>query len=214
MELFWKKLTNYIQTLDNADAIFNDIEKLEKQNVVIKSVCDYNRYFSSRVLDDENCFDGIRLEKAVSHFNQTSLATEIKKIGEKYRIETPSHWIKEDLQTRLRQGLKAKHELTPELSEKINNISIRELKGLLVKNNMNSKMHITKEDLIEIIIKSVDKNKVSEVSKFEDIDNEDIVVETKPSKDEVKIFMPEDKKEKEVVDNMDYRELLKTIIAN
>lgn len=215
LKLFWDNMSTYIRTLSNSDVIFEGLEKLEEQTVVIKSVCDYNRYFSKRILDEENYFDGIHLVDAVRHFNQTSLAVEIKKLSEKYVIDIPKYWTKKDLQLRLKKALKAKYELTPKMIENIDGSNVNKLKDLLEQHHIDSKLHITKTDMINIIIKNVDKNKVSEISRIEEAESVEINMEESKLKKEKKNTISEIVNDPVVVgQNADYEKLLTTIILN
>lgn len=168
LNLFWSEMENYISTLDTADKIFDEINNLEKKDVVIKSVCDYNRYFSSRVIEQNNYFDGVPLHSVVKLLNETSTEKEILRLSDKYRIFIPKYWTKNDLQMRLKKHLQAKHELTPELIRTIDSCSVKNLKTMLNDNNVDSKLHLTKKDMIYIIMKKVDTNSVCSLPQDED----------------------------------------------
>lgn len=208
LEKFWKEMSTYIQTLDNAEIILADIDNIQKEKVNIKTICMYNRYFMKRVLDEENYFDGINLVDAVKHFNDTSFESEIRKLGDKYRLDLPKYWKKADLQLRLKKELKGRNLLTPALVEKIDRSSVKEIKVLLEENNLDSKTHITKEDLINIIIKSVDKNKVSVVAK--EAEAEETIVNQVIVDNTIKEAISKEK----ALASDNYADLLRAIIAN
>jgi len=217
LQLFWDKVSAHIQTLSNSDAVFEDLHSLEQSEVKVRNVFDYNQVFRLRVLDPSDYFDGIHLVESVRHFNDTSVATEIRLLSNKYNIFIPKYWTKSDLQKRLKKELKLKGELTPSMIVKIDSSSVKKLKELLEQFNIDSKSHITKTDMIDIIIKNVDKNKVTEVAqeKEVEIDVPDEVVAAEKVKEEIKEeVVPVAKEEVVVVQNLQNEELMKIIIQN
>jgi hypothetical protein len=119
---------------------------------------------------------------------------------------------------RLKKALKVKNELTKQMVDKIDSSSLKDLKILLEKYNLDSKTHITKTDMIEIIIKNVDKNKVSEIAKVEEIIIDEpnevvpVVEEVAPVVEEV--VAPAPVVVQEVVANPQNEDLMKIIIQN
>ena len=217
LQLFWDKVSAHIQTLSNSDAVFEDLHNLEQSEVKVQNVFDYNQVFRLRVLDPSDYFDGIHLVESVRHFNDTSVATEIRLLSNKYNIFIPKYWTKSDLQKRLKKELKLKGELTPSMIVKIDSSSVKKLKELLEQFNIDSKSHITKTDMIDIIIKNVDKNKVTEIAqeKEVEIDVPDEVVPVEEVKEEVQEeVIPVVKEEVVVVQNPQNEELMKIIIQN
>lgn len=216
LNLLWDKLAMHILSLDNAEAIFDDIDNLEKSDYTMKNVCKYNQVFYKRVLDENDFFDGIHLVDAVRHFNETSVAIEIRKLSEKYMLDIPKYWKKKDLQLRIKRELKVRQELTAEITETINTSSVKKLQVLCEELNIDPKLHITKTDMIDMIIKNVDKNKVSEVAKIVEVVIEDPVVEEVPVVEVVEeVVVPEVVEVPVVLENgKDYEDLLKQIIAN
>jgi len=217
LQLFWDNVSTHIQTLSNSDVVFEDLNNLEQADVNVNSVFDYNQVFRLRVLDPSDYFDGIHLVESVRHFNDTSVATEIRLLSDKYNIFIPKYWTKSDLQKRLKKKLKLKGELTPSMIVKIDSSSVKKLKELLEEFNIDSKSHITKTDMIDIIIKNVDKNKVTEIAqeKEVEIDVPDEVETVEEIKEEVQEeVIPVVKEEVVVVQNPQNEELMKIIIQN
>lgn len=224
LKAFWDELSKYIQTLGHADTIFEEIEKLGKQEVSVRNVCDYNNNFAKRVIDESDCFDGIRLVDAVKHFNDTSGANEITDLSKKYGLSIPKYWRKNDLQLRLKSALEAKNELSAEMIEKIDASSIKKLTVLLDENNVDSKLHLTKADMIDIIIRTVDKDKVTSCARTVKPELEKVVKEVIIQK-ERRVQEERRKNRRNAAPNVivtpvvvdkakDYEELLKTIISN
>lgn len=217
LRLFWEKVAIHIQSLSNAETVFNEIDGLEQSEVEVKSVYDYNQAFRKRVLDPADFFDGIHLVESVRHFNDTSVATEIRLLSEKYSIYIPKYWTKSDLVLRIKKALKRKGKLTEQMIAKIDSSSVKALKALLEEYNEDEKSHITKTDMIDIIIKNVDKNKVSEIAQVEEIivdepDVEEVIEE--PVKEETVEVVPSVVEQTPVLVNPQNEELMKIIIQN
>jgi len=164
----WDKFVKHLELHPYCDDVFQEIEQLEiEDDLKMLSVFEYNKAFASIITDEDDYFDGIHLVESVRHFNDSSVATEIKQLGNKYDITIPKYWTKADLQARLKKELKLNKLFTKELETKIDESSTKITRGMLDDLKVDSKLHITKTDMINIIIKNVDKNKVSEISKKE-----------------------------------------------
>lgn len=222
---FFTNLTSHISEMDNAETVFEDIDSLEEKPQKIKSISKYNRHFDSLILDKKDCFDGVDLVNAVAHFNQTSSSSEIVKLGNKYNLTIPRYWKKSDLQKRLKDYLVEEEKLTVDLEEQINTSNVEELKVLLDQNNLDSKVHITKRDMIDIILKCVDENEclielhdkpvlniAKEEVKEEPVTKEEPIVKEEPLVIEEPVVVPQQIIQQ--VHNPEYENLLKQIIKN
>lgn len=216
----WDRFVKHLDEHPYHDEVFKDIEELEKEeDLKMLSVFKYNKVFASIITDDDDYFDGIHLVESVKHFNDSSVATEIKQLGDKYDISIPKYWTKADLQARLKKELKLKKMFTKELETKIDESSTKITRGMLDDLKVDSKLHITKTDMINIIIKNVDKNKVSEISKKE-LEEELAIAEvsevSEPVVAIVETKVPEVVKEivTQNTTGIDYSNMLQQIIDN
>lgn len=217
--ILWEKLIKHIDTYPNADKVFEDVSNIEKEeNEVKMNAFEYNQHFKKLILDEDDHFDGIHLLKAVEHFDNTSAALEIRKLAEKYDIFVPKYWTKSDLQLKIKQELNDKKKLTTEMNEKIDTSSVKKLKILLEEMKLDAKLHITKADIIKIIIKNVDKNKVSKIAQVVEVVEFTPIAEVAP---EPVIEVVEEVKPTPVLapvvmtnEAIDYTDLLKQVILN
>lgn len=220
----WDELVNHLENHPYVIEVFKDLELLKQtEDLVEFNVYKYNLAFSSIITDEDDYFDGIHLGESVRHFDASSVANEIKKLGEKYDIEIPKYWTKLDMQAKLRRELKIRKMYNDDYEEKIQAASKKEVCSMLDDLKVDSKMHITKSDMINIIIKNVDKNKISEISIKEMAEESEIgetptIVEETPVVEEPK---PESLEVENVVKSVvlnehqiDYTYLLQQIIDN
>lgn len=208
----WDEYIKYLEDHPHMEKVMKDIELLEvDENRQPLSVYKYNLEFSSIITDDDNCFDGIHLEESVRHFDTSSVANEIKKLGEKYDIIIPKYWTKLDMQDKLRKELKSRKMYNDEYESKIQEASKKVICSMLDDINADSKLHITKADMINIIIKNVDINKVSEISvkemteEIEEVEQSPKVIEVEKTVEAISV--PDNKQ-------VDYTNLLQEIIHN
>jgi len=161
----WDEFVKHLENHPYVVEVFKDLELLNQtEDLVEFNVYKYNLAFSSIITDEDDYFDGIHLGESVKHFDASSVANEIKKLGEKYDIEIPKYWTKLDMQAKLRRELKIRKMYNDDYEEKIQAASKKVVCSMLDDLKVDSKMHITKSDMINIIIKNVDKNKISEIS--------------------------------------------------
>jgi hypothetical protein len=221
----WDEFVSHLENHPYVAEVFKDLELLDSnENLEDLSVYEYNLAFASVITDEDDYFDGIHLGSSVKHFDTTSVANEIKKLGEKYSIEIPKYWTKTDMQDKLRRELKIRKMYDEDYELKIQVASKKVVCTMLDDLKVDSKMHITKADMINIIIKNVDKNKISEISikemaeeaeieepKQEAVEPIPVVIEKSPEVVEVKEVI------REVENNeshKDYTYLLQQIIDN
>lgn len=209
LHLFWEALSELIKKLENAKDIFEQLSKLKIIGSIDNiKILDYNLYFKSQVLDEVDYFDGIHLVETVKHFEITSVASEIRLLAKKYDIFIPKYWNKADLQLKIKQELDLKKLLTKRLLDKIDNSSVKNLKIMMDEMKLESRTHITKADMIELIIRNVDKNKVTEIAKKE------------TAKEFAPIIEEEDEKNMQTnpvvvpTKDIDYTDLIKQVIEN
>ncbi len=221
----WDKSISHLENHPYIVEVFKDLELLETtENKEEYTVYKYNLAFSAIITDEDDYFDGIHLGESVTHFDTSSVATEIRKLGEKYKIEIPKYWTKSDMQEKLRRELKIRKMYDDDYEVRIQIASKKVVCSMLDDLKVDSKMHITKSDMINIIIKNVDKNKISEISIKEmkeesqieepvSVVNEPIpvVVEPVPEVVEVEKFV---ERRTGNISNKDYTYLLQQIIDN
>lgn len=179
----WDEYVTHIEKHPYCKEVFEEIEELEiDENKKELSVYKCNLAFSSIITDEDDYFDGVYLAESVTHFDSSSVATEIKKLGEKYDIKIPKHWKKLDMQAKLTKELKSRKLYNDDYELKIQESSVKVICSMLDDLKVDSKVHLTKKDMVNTIIRNVDKNKISEISIK---DMEEVVDEIEPVIEEV-----------------------------
>lgn len=163
---------------ENFDKLFRLIRSLE--NVPPLEVLDgkkYNDILNPLFYDEKNVIDGLTLEIFRPVVYKCSTLGEVRDIGKKYGVNVPRRLKKQELVEIIIDEVKDRGELTPELEENLNSMTVIPLQRFAKNNDIKVSIELKKNEIIEYILKNAQQTKATyfkpQAGSYEIYDQED-----------------------------------------
>lgn len=194
-EHLWLEIFNYMLEKQvnekNFSRLFDLANNLINSPVLEKiDGIEYNDILNPLFFDDENMIDGLVPEIFRPVLYKCSTLDEVRDIGKKYGVNVPRRLRKKELVEIIKEELEDRNELTDELSEKIDKMTVIPLQRFAINNNIKVSIELKKEEIIEYILKNAHQTKgiyfKPQTGSYEVYDEEDFdFLNVTPIKEEV-----------------------------
>ncbi len=153
--ILWESMLSYLSEM-NGEGIIDQINNLQEDISVFNELCipDYNMVFHDIFRDEEGYSDGLHHSEYRTYLYRSTNIKELRKIGDKYDLDIPKYFTKDDLKVRLYELLDKLGLLTNEMKEEIEGYGVKKIKEKLAENGGNSRSHLTKEEIVEYILEN------------------------------------------------------------
>jgi hypothetical protein len=158
--LLWEKLIKNLKERKQEEVLdaLNQLTSSEEIDEI--SVFAYNKSFNDLFVDAEKELDGISIQDIKKLYLETSNRKEAKRLAKKFNVTIPVNKTKSFVQTKLLQVLKDKNKLNDELTNKINNGTLKSLKLIMKDLDMSPQDLLSLSEIIEIIIEGSKNKKI------------------------------------------------------
>lgn len=136
------------------DDIINELKSKDSGEVFkIFSIVEYNNTLFPIFKDDFEHCDGLHYKEYRTYLYHSTNIDELYLLGKKYGLTIPKYFSKSELKKRLEVGLNDKGLLTNELQLEIDKANAKKIRELLEQYDLPSKSYLSKEEVIEYILK-------------------------------------------------------------
>lgn len=165
-EELWLNILDYMVEKQVADENFNKLFSLNEDisKVAPLEVLDgigYNNAINELFYDQENEIDGLVVSIFRPVVYKCSTLGEVREIGKKYGVDVPRRLRKQELVEIILDELKDKGALTPDIEAQVNSMTVIPLQRFAKNNDIKVSIELTKEEIIEYILKNAHQTKAT-----------------------------------------------------
>lgn len=163
-EGLWLNLLHYMLdkqvSNENFNKLFTTADNLQKTPPLEKlDGQKFNDVLNPLFFDEDNYIDGLSTELFRPVVYKCSTLDEVRAIGRKYGVNVPRRLRKKELVEIIKEELVDRKELTPELEERIDGMTVIPLQRFAKNNDIKVSIELKKEEIIEYILKNAQQTK-------------------------------------------------------